>query len=126
MTSTKDRLDAMSGRIDLVEKAVAKSAGQSAAQSQQGTDRVATLEQEVADVRKAYADQQIAVSDLSGKLEAILARLSEVESAYAAQQKKGIAVDKSIETLTVKLEAQVRDLGEQIRKLSPPAAPAKP
>jgi hypothetical protein len=123
MTSSKDRLDSLSGRIDIVEKAVARSAGQSASQSQQGTDRVDALEKESADLRKAYADQQAAVSELSGKLEAILARLTEVENAVAAQQKKGIAVDKSIEALTVRLEAQLRDLGEQIKKL---AAPPKP
>jgi septal ring factor EnvC (AmiA/AmiB activator) len=123
MTSSKDRMDALSGRIDIVEKAVARSAGQTAAQSLAGTDRVDALEKETADLRKSYADQQMTVSELSGKLEAILARLTEVENAVAAQQRKGLAIDKSIETLTVKLEAQVRDLGEQIRKLAAPPAP---
>ncbi len=120
MTSSKDRLDVLSGRIDILEKAVAKSAGMSASQSQQGTDRAAAMEKEVADLRLSYADQQAAIAGFTEKLDALAARVAELENAQGAQVKRNLTGDKSLESLAVKLEAEIRELGEQLKKLAAP------
>ncbi len=120
MSSSKERLDVLSGRIDILEKAVAKSAGVSATQSQQETDRASALEKEAADLRRVYADQQSAIAGFTERLDALAARVAELENAQGVQVKRNLAGDKSLETMANKLEAEIRELGEQIKKPAEP------
>ncbi len=112
MVSVKDRLDAQSVRMDILEKAVAKSAGQGATQS-------ATVGDDARAARQMAADQQATVKGLEEKVAALTARLAELEGQLARQQKKGLETDRSIEQMTNKLEAEIRVLGDQVKKLHP-------
>ncbi len=113
MGSVNSRLDSQEARIKNLEQRPAVPAGQSV-DARAVLDRV---EKESAAVRKAFADSQMDLQNLVERLEALEAYIQETDLNMADVRKKGGQLDRSIENLTNKLEAEIRSLGEKIKEL---------
>ena len=75
------------------------------------------IEKELMAVRKAYADSQVTVENLLERLEALEAYIQEADLNMADVRKKGGQLDRSMENLANRLEAEIRSLGEKIKEL---------
>jgi chromosome segregation ATPase len=113
MGSVNSRLDNQEARVQKLEQKPGVPAGQSA-EAKTDLDR---LEKDLAAVRKTYADSQMDLQNLIERLEALEAYIQESDLNMADLRKKGGQLDRSIENLTNKLEAEIRSLGGKIKEL---------
>lgn len=114
MSSVNTTLDNQEARIRKLEQRPMAPAGQAADTK---TD-LARIDKELMTVRKAYADSQVAIENLLERLEALEAYIQESDLNMADLRKMGGRLDRSMENLANRLEAEIRSLGEKIRELS--------
>lgn len=113
MSTVNSRLDSQEARIKKLEQRPVAPAGQVTG-ARGDLDRV---EKELSALRKTYADSQMNIQSLLEKIEALEAYIKESDLNMADLRKKGAQVDRSIENLTNRLEAEIRSLGEKIKEL---------
>ena len=113
MGSVNTRLDNQEARIKNMEQRPMAPAGQPADTKADLT----RIEKELMAVRKAYADSQVALGNLLERLEALEAYIQEADLNMADVRKKGGQLDRSMENLANRLEAEIRSLGEKIKEL---------
>ncbi|UCG39506.1 MAG: hypothetical protein JSV00_04600 [bacterium] len=79
--------------------------------------KLQALQQEVEALRKDFADSNWSIRDLSEKVESLKAFMQEVEQFMVQYRKKGAEIDKTLEQMTDRLEADVRSLADKLRQL---------
>jgi chromosome segregation ATPase len=114
LDSVNGQLKDHEGRIEAMEKA---QAAQKADASSEMKDKVRGLEDEVEVLRKNFADSKWTVNELSEKVESFKAYMDEVEQFMVRYRKKGGEIDKALEEITNRLEADVRSLADKLRKM---------
>lgn len=114
MDDTNRQITENSARIERLEKAQARQQEQAAGETR---GRLDGMEGEIKVMRRQLADSKVSVDGLLEKLESMQAYLDEVEQFIAQFRKKGNEIDKALEGLTTKLEAEVRNLGETVREM---------
>jgi peptidoglycan hydrolase CwlO-like protein len=114
LDSVNGQLKDHDARIGALEKAQA--AQKAEAESEVG-EKVQGLEDEVEALRKDFADSRWTVGELSEKVESFKAYMDEVEQFMTQFRKKGGEIDKALEDITNRLEADVRGLADKLRKM---------
>jgi chromosome segregation ATPase len=114
MSDTNSQIAENTARIERLEKQQADQQKQAAGETR---SRLDGMEDEISAMRRQFADSKISVDSLLEKLESMQAYLSEVEVFIAQFRKKGGEMDKALEGLTNKLEAEVRNLGEKVKEM---------
>lgn len=114
MDSMNRRIDDNAARIATMEKAQSKQ-NQEEAFSQ--SVKLQALQKEVEALRKDFADSRWTVDNLAEKVESFGAYIDEVEEFMVQFKKRGGEIDKALEDLTTKLEADVRSLAEKLREM---------
>lgn len=113
MDSMNRRIDDNAARIAAVEQVQAKQDQEDA--SSKGNELQA-LQEEVEALRKDFADSRWTVDELAEKVESFGAYIEEVEEFMVQFKKRGGEIDKALEEMTNRLEADVRSLAEKLRK----------
>ncbi|MDT8395351.1 MAG: hypothetical protein RRA32_02740 [bacterium] len=101
-------------RIGVLERA--QTARKAEDQSRFG-EKLQGLEDEVETLRKDFADSRWTVNELGEKVESFKAYMDEVEQFMAQYRKKGGEIDKALEDITNRLEADVRVLADKLKKM---------
>jgi chromosome segregation ATPase len=114
LDSVNGQLKDHNTRIAAMEKA---QAAQKADANSEMNDKVRELEDEVEVLRKDFADSKWTVNELTEKVESFKAYMDEVEQFMVQYRKKGGEIDKALEEITNRLEADVRSLAEKLRKM---------
>ena len=114
MDTVNNRLDSNTKRIEALEKAQT----QQRAEAQSDTARMLeSLQREVESLRKDFADSNWSIGQLEEKVESFKAFMSEVEQFMVQFRRKGGEIDKALEEITNRLEADVRSLAEKLRDM---------
>ncbi len=114
MDSVNRRIDDNAARIADVEEARAKQDRETV--SSRG-EMLEALQAEIEALRKDFADSRWTVDGLTEKVESFGAYVQEVEQFMAQFRKRGGEIDKALEEMTNRLEADVRSLAEKLRKM---------
>jgi len=114
MDSVNRRIDDNAARIAVVEEAQAKQDREAA--SAKG-EKLQAMQGEVETLRKDFADSRWTVDELAEKVESFGAYFEEVEQFMMESRKRGPEIDKALEDMTNRLEADVRSLAEKLREL---------
>ncbi len=114
LDSVNGQLKDHDARIEALERAQASQKAE--AESEVGA-KVQGLETEVEALRKDFADSRWTVGELSEKVESFKAYMDEVEQFMTQYRKKGGEIDKALEDITNRLEADVRGLADKLRKM---------
>ncbi|UCF30168.1 MAG: hypothetical protein JSV26_08840 [bacterium] len=107
------RLDDHQSRIERLERAQ-KSSPQASGDVQ---SRLTFLENEIKAVRKAFADSQVTIDGLVERVESLQALLNESDTNLSRLRKRGVEVDRALEDLANRIEAEVRELADRIKKM---------
>ncbi len=114
MDSVNRRIDDNAARIADVEEARAKQDRETV--TSRG-EMLEALQAEIEALRKDFADSRWTVDGLTEKVESFGAYVQEVEQFMAQFRKRGGEIDKALEEMTNRLEADVRSLAEKLRKM---------
>jgi septal ring factor EnvC (AmiA/AmiB activator) len=114
MNSVNSRIDDNAARIAAVEKTRAK---QDQETDSSKDEKLQALQEEIAALRKEFADSRWTVDGLTEKVESFAAYVKEVEQYMVQFRKRGGEIDKALEEMTNRLEADVRSLAEKLKKL---------
>jgi chromosome segregation ATPase len=114
LDSVNGQLKDHNTRIAAMERA---QAAQKTDASSRINDKVQGLEDEVEVLRKNFADSKWTVNELTERVESFKAYMDEVEQFMAQYRKKGGEIDKALEEITNRLEADVRGLADKLRKM---------
>jgi peptidoglycan hydrolase CwlO-like protein len=114
MDSVNRRIDDNAARVAAVEDAQAEQ-NQEAVSSK--GEKLQALQDEIEALRKDFADSRWTVDGLSEKVESFGAYIEEVEQFMVQFRKKGGEIDKALEKMTNRLEADVRSLADKLRKM---------
>ena len=68
-------------------------------------------------LRKEFADSRWTVDSLAEKVESFAAYREEIEQFMTQFRKRGGEIDKALEEMTNRLEADVRGLADKLRKM---------
>jgi chromosome segregation ATPase len=79
--------------------------------------RLESLQDEVDSLQKDLADSKWTVREMTEKVESFKAFMGEVEQFMAQYRKKGGEVDKALEQITNRLEADIRSLADKLRQM---------
>ncbi len=101
-------------RIDSLEKAQARQKTEIVPDT---AKRLESLQKEVDTLQKGLADSKWTVGEMTEKIESFKAFMGEVEQFMAQYRKKGGEIDKALEQITNRLEADVRGLAEKLRQM---------
>jgi chromosome segregation ATPase len=101
-------------RIESLEKAQAR---QKAEVAPDTAKRLESLQSEVDTLQKDLADSKWTVREVTEKVESLKAFMGEVEQFMVQYRKKGGEVDKALEQITNRLEADVRGLADKLRQM---------
>jgi chromosome segregation ATPase len=107
------RLDDHQARIERLESR--QTAGPQASGDVQ--KRLSFLEGEVKAVRRAFADSQASIDSLLERVESLEAIIKESDLNVSRLRKRGVDVDRALEDLANKLEAEVRTLAEKMKEM---------
>lgn len=114
-------LDSVSGQLkDHDNRIAALEKAQAAQKSEIRSDikdKVLGLEDEVGALRKDFADSKWSVNELAERVDSFKAYMDEVEQFMTQYRKKGGEIDKALEEITNRLEADVRSLADKLRKM---------
>ncbi len=112
MDTVNSRVNDNTRRIESLERAQEqRSAGSGSAQ------QLESLQKNVDALQKEMADSKWTMSELAGKVESFQALMGEVQQFMIQYRKRGGEVDKKLEQLTTRLEADVRGLAEKLRQM---------
>ena len=114
MDSVNHRIDDNASRLATLETAQVKQDREAA--SEKG-EKLQALQAEIETLRKDFADSRWAVGDLAEKVESFAAYREEIEQFMAQFRKKGGEIDKTLEDMTNRIEADVRSLAEKLKKM---------
>ena len=114
MDSVNYRIDDNASRLATLENDQAKQDKKAA--SEKG-EKLQALQAEIETLRKDFADSRWAVGDLTEKMESFTAYMDEVEQFMVQFRKKGGEIDKTLEDMTNRIEADVRSLAEKLKKM---------
>jgi len=114
MDSVNYRIDDNAARLAVLEKTQAKQDPNVA--SQEGK-KLQALQGEIEALRKDFADSKWTVDGLSEKVESFGAYMDEIEQFMTQFRKKGGEIDKALEEMTNRLEADVRSLAEKLKEM---------
>jgi predicted nucleic acid-binding Zn-ribbon protein len=112
MDTLNSRVDDNTRRIEALERAQE----QTAMASGPG-QRLESLEREVQALRKQMADNQWTLSEMNEKVESFQAFMGEVQQFMIQYRKRGGEVDKALEQITARLEADIRSLADKLRQM---------
>jgi len=79
--------------------------------------RLESLQKEVDSLHKDLADSKWTVGEMTEKVESFKAFMGEVEQFMAQYRKKGGEIDKALEQITNRLEADVKSLADKLRQM---------
>lgn len=114
MDSVNRRIDDNAARLAALEEAQAnKEKKESAATG----EKLKALQGEIEVLRKQLADSRWTVDELAEKVESFAAYRQEIEQFMTQFRKKGGEMDKALEDMTTRLEADVRSLAEKLKKM---------
>ena len=114
MDSVNRRIGENNARIVALEEAQ-RAQDREAASSKSA--KLQALEEEIEAIRKDFADSRWTVDALTEKVESFTAYVEEVEQFMVQFRKRGGEIDKTLEEMTNRLEADVRSLAEKLRNL---------
>jgi chromosome segregation ATPase len=114
MDSVNRRIDDNASRLATLENAQVKQDQEAA--SEKG-EKLQALQTEIETLRKDFADSKWAVSGLTEKVESFAAYREEIEQLMAQFRKKGGEMDKALEELTNRIEADVRSMAEKLKEM---------
>lgn len=114
MDSMNRRIDDNAARIAAMEKAQSK---QSQEEAFSQSVKLQALQKEIEALRKDFADSKWTVDNLAEKVESFAAYVAEVDEFMVQFKKRGGEIDKTLEELTTKLEADVRGLAEKLKQM---------
>jgi predicted nucleic acid-binding Zn-ribbon protein len=114
MDSVNRRIGENNARIVALEEAQMKQDREAA--SSKG-EKLQALQEEIEAIRKDFADSRWTVDDLTEKVESFAAYVEEVEQFMAQFRKRGGEIDKALEEMTNRIEADVRSLAEKLGKM---------
>ena len=114
LDSVNRRIDDNATRIAAVEKAQAQRDARKTSEAEQ---KIQALESELETLRKELADSNWSMKTLTEKVEAFGAYMEEMEQFMTQFRKKGGEMDKALEALTNRLEADVRSLADKLKKM---------
>jgi chromosome segregation ATPase len=114
MDTVNRRLDNNAKRIEALERTRADQRSEAATDTARKLD---SLQQELESLRKDFADSKWTVGELTEKVESFGAFMDEVEQFMVQFRRKGGEIDKALEGLTNRLEADMRSLAEKLRKM---------
>ena len=114
MDSVNYRIDDNAARLATLENIKVK-------QDQEATSekggKLQALQAEIETLRKDFADSRWAVGELTEKMESFTAYMDEVEQFMVQFRKKGGEIDKALEDMTNRIEADVRSLAEKLKEM---------
>jgi septal ring factor EnvC (AmiA/AmiB activator) len=114
MDSVNRRIDDNAARIAAVEQAQAKKDQETG--SSRG-EKLQALQDEIEALRKEFADSRWTMDGLTEKVESFAAYIKEVEQYLIQFRKRGGEIDKALEEMTNRLEADVRSLAEKLKTI---------
>jgi chromosome segregation ATPase len=114
MDSVNRRIGENNARIVALEEAQ-RTQDREAASSK--GEKLQALQEEIEAIRKDFADSRWTVDDLTEKVESFAAYIEEVEQFMAQFRKRGGEIDKTLEEMTNRIEADVRSLAEKLGKM---------
>ena len=114
MDSVNHRIDDNTSRLATLENAQVKQDQKAASEKD---EKLQALQAEIETLRKLFADSKWAVGDLAEKVESFAAYREEIEQFMAQFRKKGGEMDKALEELTNRIEADVRSMAEKLKKM---------
>ena len=107
-------MDSVNGRIDENAKRIA---ALETAQPSEVESKLRSLEKEVEDLRKSFADSNWNIQELKERMDAFKAYMDETEQFVTQFRKRGGEIDEALEDITNRLEADVRSLAEKLKML---------
>lgn len=108
------RVNENTNRIEALERSQARQ--QSEVQSETAK-KVDSLQKELESLRGRFAESDWTVGQLSEKVESLRAFMEEIQLSMAQVRKKGGEVDRALEDITNRLEADVRSLADKLRQM---------
>ena len=114
MDSVNRRIDDNAARLAAIEQAQAKQDKEAVSAK---SDKLKVLQEEIEELRKEFADSRWTMDNLAEKVEAFAAYREEIEQFMSQVRKRGPEIDKALEEMTNRLEADVRGLAEKLRKM---------
>ena len=114
MDSVNRRIDDNAARLAAIEQAQAKQDTEAVSAK---SDKLKAMQDEIEALRKEFADSRWTMDNLAEKVEAFAAYREEIEQFMGQVRKRGPEIDKALEEMTNRLEADVRGLAEKLRKM---------
>ncbi len=100
-----------------IEKLEADNARQQSAPTGEVKKRLDSVDKDISSLKRSFADSKYSLDTLLERLESMQAYLQEVESYITQFRKKGGEMDKALEGMATKMEAEVRRLGEKVKEM---------
>jgi predicted RNase H-like nuclease (RuvC/YqgF family) len=110
MDAMNRRIDDNTARLNTLDKTDVQ-------RSREAEEALQALQKEVDALRKELADSRWTVDNLTEKVESFAAYREEVEQFITQFRKKSGEIDRSLEDMTTRLEADVRSLAEKLKKM---------
>ena len=101
-------------RIEALEKS---QAGQQSEAQFETAKKVDSLQKELETLQGKFADSNWTVGQLSEKVENLKAFMEEIQLSMAQLKRKGGEIDRALEGITNRLEADVRTLADKLRQM---------
>lgn len=114
MDVMNSHVDDNTRRIEALERAQAR---QKTEVRSDTAKRLESLQKEVDSLQKDLADSKWTVGEMTEKVESFKAFMGEVEQFMAQYRKKGGEIDKALEQITNRLEADVKSLADKLRQM---------
>jgi chromosome segregation ATPase len=114
MDSVNHRIDDNATRLATLENTQGK---QDQETTSQKDEKLGAFQAELDALRKDFADSKWAVDDMAEKVESVTAYMEEIEQFMVQFRKKGGEMDKALEEMTNRIEADVRSLAEKLKKM---------
>jgi predicted nucleic acid-binding Zn-ribbon protein len=114
MDAVNRRLNENTKRIEALEKSQAR---QQAGDQSSTAKKVDSLQKELESLQQKFADSNWTVGQLAEKVESLKALMEEIQLSMAQFRRKGGEIDKALEEITNRLEADVRTLADKLRQM---------
>ena len=112
--AVNSRLNNNARRIEALEKAQARQQNQAQSDT---AKRLESLQNDVEALRKDFADSNWTVGQLTEKVESLRAFMDDIQQSMGQFRRKGGEIDRALEEITNRLEADVRTLADKLRQM---------